>query len=66
MIGKLIVHGNTREEAINRAVRALEEYVIDGVSTTVEFAIHLLGREDFRRGNYHTGYLEHLLETGII
>ena len=64
MIGKLIVHGRTREEALARCYRALSEYVIDGVNTTVDFASFLLNREDIIRGEYNTGYLANLLERG--
>lgn len=62
MIGKLIVHGRDRQEALNRAARALHEYVIEGVYTTVDFAAFVLNREDVIRGAYDTGYLERLLE----
>lgn len=62
MIGKLIVHGRDRQEALNRAARALHEYVIEGVHTTVDFAAFVLNREDVIHGAYDTGYLERLLE----
>ena len=64
MIGKLIVHGRTREEALARCYRALSEYVVDGVTTTIDFASFLLNREDIIRGEYNTGYLANLLERG--
>jgi acetyl-CoA carboxylase biotin carboxylase subunit len=63
MIGKLIVHGEDRPEALARCVRALQEFTIEGVSTTIEFAVHLLYHEGIRRGEYHTGYIEKLLEA---
>jgi acetyl-CoA carboxylase biotin carboxylase subunit len=63
MVAKLIVHGRDREEALARASRALREYVVEGVHTTIEFAEFILNREDVIRGDYHTGYLEHVLET---
>ncbi len=63
MIGKLIVHGEDRAEALARCVRALQEYTIEGVSTTIDFAVHLLHHEGVRRGEYHTGYIEKLLEA---
>ena len=47
-----------------RCRRALHEYIIEGVNTTAEFASFVLNREDVVRGDYHTGYLEHLLELG--
>ena len=64
MIGKLIVHGNTRDEALRRARRALDEYHIEGVSTSIEFARILLSRDDIVRGQYNTGYIGRLLESG--
>ena len=63
MIGKLIVHGKDRAEALIRCRRALHEFLIEGVDTTVEFASFLLSRDDIIRGNYDTGYLERLLEV---
>ena len=64
MIGKIIAHGADREEALRRARRALDEFLIEGVSTTVDFARMLLDREDIIRGDYNTGYVEKMLETG--
>jgi len=63
MIGKLIVLGEDREEALARCVRALQEFVVEGVATTIDFAIHLLHHDGVRRGDYHTGYIEKLLES---
>lgn len=62
MVGKLIVHGKDRDEAICRMRRALREYIVEGVSTTIDFAGHLFTRDDIIRGEYHTGYLAQLLE----
>ncbi|MCF7854125.1 MAG: acetyl-CoA carboxylase biotin carboxylase subunit [Candidatus Pacebacteria bacterium] len=64
MIGKLIVHGRDRSEALARCSRALYEYTVEGVHTTIDFAAYVINREDVVRGDYHTGYLEHLLEMG--
>ena len=61
LIGKLIVWGLDRKEAINRARRALREYRIEGIKTTIPFHIRLLEEKAFRSGEYHTGYLEELL-----
>lgn len=63
MIGKLIVHAPNREQAIIRARRALSEYLIHGVTTTVEFAATLLDMEPFRSGQYDTGTLERWMEA---
>ncbi|MBS1764757.1 MAG: acetyl-CoA carboxylase biotin carboxylase subunit [Bacteroidetes bacterium] len=58
MISKLITIAQTREEAINTMERALSEYVIEGVKTTIPFHAQLMKNEDFRKGNYTTKFLE--------
>ena len=58
MIGKLITTAQTREEAINTMYRALSEYVIEGVKTTIPFHLQLMQNEDFRKGNFTTKFLE--------
>jgi len=58
MIGKLITIGRTREEAIAKMSRALEEYIIEGVKTTIPFHQQLMKNEDFRSGNYTTKFME--------
>jgi acetyl-CoA carboxylase biotin carboxylase subunit len=58
MIAKLIVSGQSREEVIVRMKRALEEFVIDGIKTTIPFHIALLDDFEFRNGNYTTKFLE--------
>lgn len=57
MIAKLIVHGKDREEAINKMIRALEEFVIEGIDNNVEFQIDILNNEKFRLGSYDTGFI---------
>ncbi|MEI7759325.1 MAG: acetyl-CoA carboxylase biotin carboxylase subunit [Thermoleophilia bacterium] len=57
MIGKVIVHDADRGAAIARAVRALEELEIDGIPTTRELALDILGSREFRGGDYSTSYL---------
>jgi acetyl-CoA carboxylase, biotin carboxylase subunit len=64
MVGKLIVWALTREEAINRARRALREYRLEGIKTTIPLHLRLLEDDAFRSGEYHTGYLEELLKKG--
>jgi acetyl-CoA carboxylase biotin carboxylase subunit len=64
MVGKLIVWALTREEAISRARRALREYRLEGIKTTIPLHLRLLEGEAFRSGEYHTGYLEELLNGG--
>lgn len=58
MIAKLIVHGSTREEAIARMKRALSEFVIEGIHTTIEFHERLLAHETFVKGDFNTKFLE--------
>ncbi|MHA7128387.1 acetyl-CoA carboxylase biotin carboxylase subunit [Algoriphagus namhaensis] len=58
MIAKLIVSGQSRSEVITRMKRALEEFVIDGIKTTIPFHIALLNDEKFNEGNFTTKFLE--------
>ncbi len=58
MIGKLITMAQTREEAINTMSRALSEYVIEGIKTTIPFHQQLMQNKDFREGNFTTKFLE--------
>jgi acetyl-CoA carboxylase, biotin carboxylase subunit len=63
MVGKLVVWGSDREEAMARGRRALAEYRLEGIKTTIPLHLRLLGDEVFVSGGYHTGYLEGLLES---
>ena len=58
MIAKIIAVARTREEAINTMSRALSEYVIEGVKTTIPFHQQLMNDENFRKGNFTTKFLE--------
>ncbi len=58
MIGKLITVARTRDEALNTMYRALSEYVIEGIKTTIPFHLQLMQNEDFRAGNFTTKFLE--------
>jgi len=58
MIAKLIVTGQSREEVITRMKRALQEFVIEGVKTTIPFHIKLMDDEQFKSGNFTTKFLE--------
>ncbi|MBI1781268.1 MAG: acetyl-CoA carboxylase biotin carboxylase subunit [Sphingobacteriales bacterium] len=58
MIAKIIAVARTREEAINTMSRALAEYVIEGVKTTIPFHQQLMKDENFRKGNFTTKFLE--------
>jgi acetyl-CoA carboxylase biotin carboxylase subunit len=62
MIAKLIVHAPTREEAIARCQRALAEFSIEGVKTTIPFQQMLLSCRGFRARNYNTGFVENLMK----
>ena len=62
MIGKLIVYGKTRERCIMRLRRALEEYVIDGMKTTIPLHQALVRDEEFLAGDYTIKWLEQWLE----
>lgn len=64
MISKLIVRAETREEAITKMERALQEYVIEGVTTTIPFHLLLFKHEKFRKGDYNTKFLEEYDLTG--
>ena len=57
MIGKLIVHGKNREEAIAKMTWALSEFIVDGVATNVDFQLKLIRRPEFLEGNYDNGFL---------
>ncbi|HEX6847684.1 MAG TPA: acetyl-CoA carboxylase biotin carboxylase subunit [Chitinophagaceae bacterium] len=58
MIGKLITIARTRDEAIDTMYRALSEYVIEGVKTTIPFHLQLMQDERFRSGDFNTKFLE--------
>jgi acetyl-CoA carboxylase, biotin carboxylase subunit len=58
MIGKLITVARTRDEAIDTMYRALSEYVIEGVKTTIPFHLQLMKDERFRSGDFNTKFLE--------
>jgi len=57
MIAKLICKAQTREECIKKMERALDEFIVEGVKTTVPFHRKLMKDENFRAGNFHTGFL---------
>lgn len=57
MIAKLICKAQTREECIKKMERALDEFIVEGVKTTIPFHKKLMKDENFRAGNFHTGFL---------
>jgi len=58
MIGKLITVARTRKEAIDTMYRALSEYVIEGVKTTIPFHLQLMKNEDFISGDFNTKFMD--------
>lgn len=64
MISKLIVHAPTREEAIKRCKRALDEYIIEGIPTNIPFEQFLLETKEFIAGEYDTGLIERFVKGG--
>ena len=65
LIGKLIVHGRDRPEALARLNRALGELIVDGVDTTIPLFHALLQEKDVLTGDYNIHWLEHWLETNL-
>ena len=61
MIGKLIAYGKDRPEAINIMARALNEFIIEGVKTTIPFQLAILQDPDFKRGVYSTNFVDNFL-----
>lgn len=64
MIGKLIGVGSSRKSALARMSRALSEYILEGIKTTIPFHIQILKHPDFKAGRYDTGFVERLLAGG--
>jgi acetyl-CoA carboxylase biotin carboxylase subunit len=65
MIAKMIATASTRQAAINRMTRALGEYQVLGIKTTIPLHRAIMQNVDFRRGKYHTGFLERFLQGGV-
>ncbi|HOC25494.1 MAG TPA: acetyl-CoA carboxylase biotin carboxylase subunit [bacterium] len=61
LIAKLIVHAPTREEAIIRMQRALDEFIVEGIFTTIPLHKQILSEENFRSGNINTSYIEQFI-----
>ena len=67
MIAKLVVWGKTRTEAIDRAIKAIDDYQISGVKTTLDFGKFVLKHEAFRSGNFDTNFVkEHFSSPELI
>ena len=63
LIGKLIVYGRTREECLQRLRRAVDEFVVDGVKTTLPLFQRLIKEPDVLAGNYDIHWLEKFLSA---
>jgi acetyl-CoA carboxylase biotin carboxylase subunit len=65
MVGKLIVYGKDRQQALARCRRALDEFIVEGVHTTIPFAHHIVSNPDFAAGKYNTGFIDKLMQEGF-
>ena len=63
MIAKVIAMGTSRENAIARMRRALGEYIIRGIKTTIPFQQAIMHDPDFVRGKYDTGFVQRLIDA---
>jgi acetyl-CoA carboxylase biotin carboxylase subunit len=61
LLAKLIAHGKTRDEALIRMLRALDEFIIEGVDTTIGFFSRILQTQEFRSGQYDTTFVDRFL-----
>jgi acetyl-CoA carboxylase, biotin carboxylase subunit len=61
LLGKLITYGKDRREAMDKMTRALGEYMVTGIKTTIPFQLAILQDPNFRRGVYSTNFIEQLL-----
>ena len=66
MIAKLVVWGKTREDAINRTIKAIDEYQISGLKTTLDFGKYVMKHEAFRSGNFDTNFVKHYFQDPTI
>jgi len=66
MIGKLITYGKDRAEAMGKMSRALGEYMVTGIKSTIPFEQAILQDPDFRRGHYDTGFIERLMNSAKV
>jgi acetyl-CoA carboxylase, biotin carboxylase subunit len=66
LVGKLIVHGKTRSECLMRLKRALDEFVVDGVETTLPLFRALAREKDIIDGQYHIHWLEEFMARGAL
>jgi acetyl-CoA carboxylase biotin carboxylase subunit len=64
LIAKVIVHGKNREEAISRMKRALDEFIIEGIKTTIPFHKKVFSQSDFVNGEFNTGFVDKINGSG--
>jgi len=65
LVAKVIAIASSREACIRRMSRALGEYMITGIKTTIPFQQAVMRNSDFRKGKYHTGFVEQMLRDGV-
>jgi acetyl-CoA carboxylase biotin carboxylase subunit len=65
LIAKLIVRGNDRNIAVARMRRALDEFLVDGIKTSVPLLKAIIDNSDFKSGHYHIGWVEHFLNSQL-
>jgi acetyl-CoA carboxylase biotin carboxylase subunit len=65
LIAKLVVHGKDREEAVQRMARALEMFIIEGISTSIPLQEKILADKDFRAGKFDTQFLNRFTRNGV-
>jgi acetyl-CoA carboxylase biotin carboxylase subunit len=63
MIGKLITHAETRDAAIKKTLRALDEFIVEGIKTTIPFHQMIMTNESFLSNDYDTGFIDNLKLT---
>ena len=63
MIAKVIVHGKDRNECIAKMKSALGEFIVDGITTNIDFLYKILENADFINNNYDTSFIEKNLEN---
>jgi len=63
LIAKIIVHAETRPEAIKRMQRALNECIIEGIKTNIPFHLRILEKEEFHNGNYNTRFIQTMIHS---
>lgn len=66
LIAKLIVHGRNRAEAIQTMKRALDEFIVEGIKTTIPFHKKVFADQDFMAGEFNTGFVEKIIGNGLV